>query len=344
MNKKELYRLVDGVSRTFSRSVHILPEPARRYVGQAYLLCRLLDSFEDDPQLPLVEKRAALSELRSALLERRLPALAPWLERLDCPPDELELAGRAEELFAVLDSFPEKVRQAVEIQAAEMADGMKKFAVGSRSGGKPLLKTTAELSEYCYYVAGTVGHMLTALFLEQLPRLGSGSRRILHANKEAFGTALQLVNIIKDCGKDWQEGRCFIPAELFRKHALKPAQFFAVGQEKTKPAIRERVEALLRELLEEAESRLEQARRYSAALPATAWRFRLFCIFPLVLAYATLALLKSDPPAVVEQPGGVKLSRPQVKKLLRGSLPAAVSNRMLERLCSKAAEIPTGKR
>lgn len=333
MTLQEMYRLVDGVSRTFSRSIHILPEPARRYVGHAYLLCRLLDSFEDDAVMPLAAKRSALTGLRTALLERRLPGALCREAELRAPEDELEVVRRCDELFAMLDTFPEKIRQPVTAWAAEMADGMKKYAFGPQQSGKTLIRTTADLMEYCYFVAGTVGHMLTAIFLEQLPGMDTVSRRILHAGKEAFGTGLQLVNIIKDCGADFRESRCFIPEELFRKHRIPRESFFRAGADEAPPVERERAAALLTELIDAAKIRLAQAHRYTAALPRRGWRYRLFCVFPLVLAYATLYRIAEDPVAVLAKPGEVKLSRREVKRLLRRSLPAAFSNLQLERIC-----------
>jgi farnesyl-diphosphate farnesyltransferase len=71
------------------------------------------------------------------------------------------------------------------------------------------LRDLDDLRDYCYGVAGIVGEMLTELFL-----LGQGPwRRVasdIRRDATLFGEALQLVNIIKDRGRDATEGRHYL--------------------------------------------------------------------------------------------------------------------------------------
>ena len=39
-----------GVSRSFALTIPMLPEPLEDYIANAYLLCRIADTVEDDPQ------------------------------------------------------------------------------------------------------------------------------------------------------------------------------------------------------------------------------------------------------------------------------------------------------
>ena len=48
--------LLQEVSRTFALTIPQLPEPLDWVVGNAYLLCRLVDTIEDEPKLPANEK------------------------------------------------------------------------------------------------------------------------------------------------------------------------------------------------------------------------------------------------------------------------------------------------
>ncbi|MDP7111678.1 MAG: squalene/phytoene synthase family protein, partial [Myxococcota bacterium] len=48
--------LLPRVSRTFALSIEALPEPLRRAVRAAYLLCRIVDTIEDDPALRAAER------------------------------------------------------------------------------------------------------------------------------------------------------------------------------------------------------------------------------------------------------------------------------------------------
>ncbi|MBD3183007.1 phytoene/squalene synthase family protein, partial [Candidatus Poribacteria bacterium] len=62
-----------------------------------------------------------------------------------------------------------------------------------------------ELTEYCYGVASTVGLMVMYI-------IGfTGSEAIPYAIK--LGVALQINNILRDVGEDWQNGRLYLPQD-----------------------------------------------------------------------------------------------------------------------------------
>ena len=65
----------------------------------------------------------------------------------------------------------------------------------------------ADLTVYCYHVAGVVGRLITRI-------LGNGessNQTLDYADK--FGLALQLTNIIRDVGEDARLGRIYLPQE-----------------------------------------------------------------------------------------------------------------------------------
>ena len=70
----------------------------------------------------------------------------------------------------------------------------------------------ADLDQYCYYVAGTVGHLLTALFPLHHRRLSKDHEKRLKALATSFGLGLQLTNIIKDVADDARRGWSFCAA------------------------------------------------------------------------------------------------------------------------------------
>ncbi|WP_255305343.1 squalene/phytoene synthase family protein, partial [Acidithiobacillus ferrivorans] len=47
---------LQAVSRTFALTIPQLPEALRDAVGNGYLLCRIADTIEDDPDLPWEKK------------------------------------------------------------------------------------------------------------------------------------------------------------------------------------------------------------------------------------------------------------------------------------------------
>ncbi|MBC7087979.1 MAG: phytoene/squalene synthase family protein [Tissierellales bacterium] len=72
--------------------------------------------------------------------------------------------------------------------------------------------TQDQLMEYCYYVAGTVGLMI-------LPILATKNHEILEESAINLGKAMQLTNILRDVGEDFENGRVYLPKELFEKYS-----------------------------------------------------------------------------------------------------------------------------
>ncbi|QQY19654.1 phytoene/squalene synthase family protein [Mammaliicoccus vitulinus] len=72
-----------------------------------------------------------------------------------------------------------------------------------------VIQTDSDLYDYCYGVAGTVGELLT-------PILASSNKNSFEQAKEAaiaLGKALQITNILRDVGEDFQNGRIYLSAE-----------------------------------------------------------------------------------------------------------------------------------
>lgn len=73
-----------GVSRTFALTIPELPNALREVVGNAYLLCRIADSIEDEPALTPRQKRGFANrfvdviEGRIWLPTRRPSSASPW--------------------------------------------------------------------------------------------------------------------------------------------------------------------------------------------------------------------------------------------------------------------------
>src|SRR5690606_17152532 len=97
----------------------------------------------------------------------------------------------------------------------EMAMGMRKFVLLYPSGIR--IQTVEEYREYCYYVAGTVGYMLTDLWHAHASSIDAKRHAVLRERCRAFAEALQTVNILKDVAADAeQENSVYIPEELLR--------------------------------------------------------------------------------------------------------------------------------
>jgi len=215
-----------------------------------------------------------------------------------------------------------------------MAIGMRKFVLLYPDGIR--IQTIEEYKEYCYYVAGTVGYMLTDLWHEHSPSIGLRRHAILRERCRAFAEALQTVNILKDVAVDAEkENSIYVPEELLRAHGSTQSRILA-------PELVAKNREALTQLIQLAWHDLEEARNYLLLIPRRAVSIRLFCILPLLLAYATLRDLVQST-AMLKPGGSVKISRKEVKSLLMTGSMLVMSNwavrRLVERVRLRAFEL-----
>ena len=153
-----------GVSRTFALTIPQLPGPLRDVVGNAYLLCRITDSIEDEPGLTPPQKRRFASRFVD-VVEGRAGAedFARELGASLSPSttvSERDLVANTPTVIRITKGFGEGQRRALARCVRIMAEGMSAFQQLDTSGG---LKDLQALDRYCYVVAGVVGEMLTEL-------------------------------------------------------------------------------------------------------------------------------------------------------------------------------------
>jgi farnesyl-diphosphate farnesyltransferase len=239
------------------------------------------------------------------------------------PPGERELLGQAERVFSVFESLPAATRAIVASHVAETARGMDRFACERTEDGLYRLETWQDLDEYCYYVAGTIGIMLTRLFAEHRPRVADTDVRKLTALATSFGRGLQLTNILKGVGPDRREGRVYLPAEALARRGSTPRDLL-------EPGARGAVLAVVQEIVPRALQDLEDALRYTTLLPRREPRLRLFCLWPLFAAVRTLGLV-ADGSDFVDPHAQPKITRGALYREMALSVVHVGSNGRLRR-------------
>jgi farnesyl-diphosphate farnesyltransferase len=208
-----LQALLERTSRTFALTIPLLPEELVTQVGAAYLLLRIADTIEDESRwLPAV-RVAVLHELADALTgsDMQVAALVERLATLAAPAD-MHCAELLTHLPAVLRAtLPDSSAGKCILQHTRRTIlGMAETVARVDHDGHLQLVDLADLTRYCYVVAGIVGELLTELFILHDARLiGSADR--LRGAAVAFGEGLQLVNILKDRERDALEQRCYLP-------------------------------------------------------------------------------------------------------------------------------------
>ncbi len=75
--------MLKGVSRTFALTIPQLPEALCRVVSNAYLLCRIVDTIEDEPALSGARKSYFCEQFLKTLNVPKAPSRFPsnWLRR-----------------------------------------------------------------------------------------------------------------------------------------------------------------------------------------------------------------------------------------------------------------------
>jgi farnesyl-diphosphate farnesyltransferase len=304
--------LLPQVSRTFALSIEALPEPTREYVRVAYLLCRILDTVEDATDVPLAD-RESLFDCFNGLLgsvdqdAREFEEAASVLggeESFD-----VQLCRGASAVVRRYRSFPPEIRECLQGPILEMSDGMRSYVRRFATHGQHRISSTEDLEEYCYFVAGTVGKLLTGLFLARCPLPSEVAAR-LHEHKVSFGLGLQLVNILKDVADDLERGACFLPLDLLEERGVSP-------QDVLLPENRGAVMDIVEGLIERAQIHLDAAKRYVLCWPVEeGYPIRVFTLVPLALACASLSMVRRGGAQVLMPGENPKVSREFVMSVL----------------------------
>ena len=320
--------ILPAASRTFALSIRALPGTLGRAVLAAYLVCRVADTVEDERAIAPEEKAALLDRLLDCFHgAEEADAFAALVPPLGGNAEHARLVRHAPHVFTLYRSLPPRTRAHVRRWVEEMVRGMRAFVLRYPDGIR--IQTLDEFREYCYYVAGTVGYMLTDLWHEHSPAIGPRRYAALRAHCQAFGQALQTVNILKDVAQDAaDENSIYLPEQSLRRHGSSHATILA-------PEFVRQNHAAVAELVELAWRDLEEARAYLLALPRRAVAIRLFCVYPLLFAYATLRDL-THTTAMLSPAGAPKISRREVKRLLVSGALLVMSNRGMRWLTERA--------
>jgi farnesyl-diphosphate farnesyltransferase len=315
---------LEDVSRTFSKPIGLLPEPLKVALTVGYLLCRVVDTVEDDPRLGAGERDELFDLFIRVLVGEASPE--SFSERFVGVGDddaELRLARALPRVMRVFASQAPATRRSSVTWLSEMANGMRLYCRRDRSGGLVALATISDLERYCYFVAGTVGHLITDLFCDFM-RAGTGPlEQALRARAESFGAGLQMVNILKDVTDDFARRRCYVPRLLCEDEGFAVERLLA-------PEHRRQAHRALVPMFEAAQRHLDEALEYTLLIPAEQVQLRLFCVLPLWMAMKALVVaVGNDGVLTPERP--VKISREAVGELVEECLRTANDDAALRR-------------
>lgn len=171
-------------AKTFYLASKFLPEDKRMATYSVYTICRITDESVDDPLHLGQESLNRIKEgIESAYSSRELD-------------DDLLLC------------FRETINK-YEIPKGyfdELIEGMGMDLVINR------YRNFKDLEVYCYRVAGVIGLIMLKIFGYNEP--------IAEKYAISLGIALQLTNILRDIGEDFQRGRIYLPLDEMQRYGV----------------------------------------------------------------------------------------------------------------------------
>lgn len=298
---KQHYRMLRQVSRTFALSIEQLPQPLRDSITIAYLLFRVSDCLEDQPDLSRQEK-AHLLRLWAEVLEgtSEVQSLLQRVSALDDSDPEVYVAQHAEVILDELADLPSGLEAPIRQHALESARGMARW-----QDHGPYVEDEAALDDYMHQVAGRVGYLLTDLFSWYSPFIRERRDQLMPLSREC-GLALQTVNIIRGMRKDYERGWVFVPQSYYEEFGLTRDTLFD-------PRNIDRSLQVVELLAQKAERHLWGGLSYVMHLPRRFHRIRLACMWPVYFAVGTLAVSRNNAKVILDE---AKLGRDQVLRIL----------------------------
>jgi 15-cis-phytoene synthase len=220
-------------SRSFRFAAGFFHRDDAARVAGVYAYCRVTDDLVDRPP-PGVDGEALLASW-AELSHQAHRGEATGLPLLDATLGEM---GRRGIPFAL---------------AAELCEGMRMDLRGVRYSSLEALRA------YSYRVASVVGLWLARLFGVQDPMLLERAERLGHA--------MQLTNVLRDVGEDWERGRLYLPADRLAAHRIGTAELERMrrGSLPIQPGFR----ALMEELMAVADEDYRSALAVLPELPAS---------------------------------------------------------------------------
>lgn len=170
-------------SRSFHMASALLPQKKRRATRALYAFCRITDDIVDDPD---GDVQMGLSQWRRKTEQG-----------VFAPDDLVPLAWTDARLNY---SIPPRYM-------TQLIDGV------ARDLSQTRYATFADLAEYAYGVASTVG-----LMSMYITGFSDEEAALPYAIK--LGVALQLTNILRDVGQDWRMGRVYLPQDELKAFGI----------------------------------------------------------------------------------------------------------------------------
>lgn len=216
MTGRTANRWLKGVSRSFYLSLRLLPREMRPAAGLGYLLARTSDTIADSSGASIEARLLCLDWFDRSLAGAEPPPRWPLpVLNAVADPRERQLLEGTGDLLAWLADLPAAEAVLVRGVVATIIGGqrldLERFD-GADTAQPHVLADDRQLDDYTWRVAGCVGEFWTQLgFLTLGDGFSKESSATLLDLGRAYGSGLQLVNILRDLPADLAAGRCYLP-------------------------------------------------------------------------------------------------------------------------------------
>lgn len=283
------------VSRSFALTIPFFKQDLADIVSNAYLLCRIADTIEDDPLANNKEKKKWLLDFASLAKDKfednelckNLEQQALLLCKKGAKVAEYDLLKDMKEVILRTRSYDTKflevISKGVSILSYGMAKHIDNFHINNEN----------DVDHYCYKVAGVVGQMLALLFAN-----GHNKDKLMELSI-SFGEGLQLTNILKDFKEDKKRNIAFLPEATFDD------------------------DKLINYYFDKTASHLKDAISFTCNIAKADAGIRLFCLVNIFMAFCTLKKIKES---IFLQENTHKISHFQVKLIVLWSILIKKSN------------------
>lgn len=310
-------KILKDVSRSFALTIPMLDDEIKDEVLLVYLQDRILDNFEDEiqPARPEFQKKMMnkVSRIFSTEKYDRSSDFQILKEKSKVIENKSlrKLTANTDLVYQNYQNLELEIQLISHKWLEEMNQGMQKYLTKT-------VKSFADLDEYCYYVAGTVGGFLTETIIYKFD-IKAEKAEILRENFKDAGLFLQKINLIRDIREDLaNRDKHFWPLEelgITEDTLIDPY-----------PANKKEALAALEKMLSDLKTHIPALKKYYLALPDSLKGYKKFFAVNNGLALATIAKLENnldlfygDKPVKVSKLKFLKIIKSPEKYFLKNS-------------------------
>jgi farnesyl-diphosphate farnesyltransferase len=324
---------MNKVSRSFALVIPVLEKPLNYYLSTAYLICRVVDNIEDCEQ-PFEWKQKRFAEFLQLIQAPTLATdvLTIWEQEFwpGLTNDEQQMMGLKDgtTLWDIYARIPPDSKKIIARWTSAMAQGMSQIEDPIQSpqlvqrNGLQILADEGDYNRYCYFVAGTVGHMATGLVINHYGLTGEVITRLTD-NSEACGRALQKTNIVKDFPKDLARGICYLPYEWMEEIENRPLSLVGAPT------------SWRQKVLDNVLDELSRSVEYIMDLPYSALGYRMASLLCFLPAYQTILLAAQRHETLFTVDHHVKISRETMAQCIQDAQAMVTNNEAIQQYHQK---------